>query len=97
MIRTRCLLPLFALFLLAADRPQGDPEVEQLRQKIDANLREELTKHWYPAAIDRDLGGFHQNFARDWSPLRDDNRFLVPDVEAMPEREQEAFLRYVYW
>ena len=27
----------------------------------------------------------------------DDNRFLVPDVEAMPEREQEAFLRYVYW
>jgi cellobiose epimerase len=77
MIRTRCLLPLLALMLLAADRPQGDPEVEQLRQKIDANLREELTKHWYPAAIDRDLGGFHQNFARDWSPMPDDNRFLV--------------------
>jgi hypothetical protein len=27
----------------------------------------------------------------------DDNRFLVPDVEALPEREQEQFLRYVYW
>ncbi len=27
----------------------------------------------------------------------DDNRYLVPDVEALPEREQEAFLRYVYW
>jgi mannobiose 2-epimerase len=77
MIRTRCLLPLVVLVLLAADRPKGDPEIEQLRQKIDANLREELTKRWYPAALDRDLGGFHQNFARDWSPLRDDNRFLV--------------------
>ena len=77
MIRTRCLLPLVALVLLAADRPKGDPEIEKLRLKIDANLREELTKRWYPAALDRDLGGFHQNFARDWSPLRDDNRFLV--------------------
>lgn len=27
----------------------------------------------------------------------DDNRFLVPDVEALPPREQELFLRYVYW
>jgi ABC-type transport system involved in Fe-S cluster assembly fused permease/ATPase subunit len=27
----------------------------------------------------------------------DDNRYLVPDVEALPEREQEQFLRYVYW
>src|SRR6185312_15104260 len=25
----------------------------------------------------------------------DDNRYLVPDVEALPEREQEQFLRYV--
>jgi energy-coupling factor transporter ATP-binding protein EcfA2 len=27
----------------------------------------------------------------------DDNRYLVPDVEALPKREQELFLRYVYW
>jgi ATP-binding cassette, subfamily B, bacterial len=27
----------------------------------------------------------------------DDNRFLVPDVDALPQREQEVFLRYVYW
>jgi ATP-binding cassette subfamily B protein len=27
----------------------------------------------------------------------DDNRYLVPDVEALPPREQELFLRYVYW
>jgi ATP-binding cassette subfamily B protein len=27
----------------------------------------------------------------------DDNRYLVPDVEALPPREQELFLRYIYW
>jgi ATP-binding cassette, subfamily B, bacterial len=27
----------------------------------------------------------------------DDNRYLVPDVEALPPREQDLFLRYVYW
>lgn len=27
----------------------------------------------------------------------DDNRFLVPDVEALPPKERELFQRYVYW
>lgn len=27
----------------------------------------------------------------------DDNRYLVADVEALPKREQDLFLRYVYW
>lgn len=27
----------------------------------------------------------------------DDNRYLVPDVNALPQREQELFLRYIYW
>jgi ATP-binding cassette subfamily B protein len=27
----------------------------------------------------------------------DDNRYLVPNVEALPPKEQELFLRYVYW
>ena len=27
----------------------------------------------------------------------DDNRYLVPDVEALPPRERELFQRFVYW
>jgi ATP-binding cassette subfamily B protein len=27
----------------------------------------------------------------------DDNRYLVPDVEALPPRERDVFQRYVYW
>jgi mannobiose 2-epimerase len=59
-----------------AQSPQA-PDLERLRRRIDDLLRRELTEHWYPRALDREFGGFHQNFARDWSPLPDTNRFLV--------------------
>jgi mannobiose 2-epimerase len=45
--------------------------------RITTLLRDELVSHWYPHAVDRDHGGFHQNFARDWSPMPDDSKFLV--------------------
>lgn len=51
----------------------ADPDPAALRQ----SLVEELTGRWYPAAIDREFGGFHQNFGRDWTPRPDDNKFLV--------------------
>ncbi|GAC1346578.1 MAG: hypothetical protein NVSMB14_09540 [Isosphaeraceae bacterium] len=58
------------------ERPRVE-EIRDLRKKLDGLLREELTRHWYPKAIDRELGGFHQNFARDWSPMPDEDRSLV--------------------
>ena len=33
--------------------------------------------HWYPASIDAQRGGFHQNFARDWTVRPDENTFQV--------------------
>jgi mannobiose 2-epimerase len=75
-----CLLLLAGLRLLpvaAVAQEPRDGEVAELRRRIDDLLRAELTEHWYPHAIDRELGGFHQTFARDWSPLPDENRFLV--------------------
>ena len=27
----------------------------------------------------------------------DENRYLVPDVEALPERDRRVFRRYIYW
>jgi mannobiose 2-epimerase len=68
-----------ALLVPAAAVAQGlDPaRLRALREPVDALLRRELAEGWYPRALDRDLGGFHQTFARDWSPLPDDGRFLV--------------------
>jgi mannobiose 2-epimerase len=60
----------------AGQTPQAN-EVQKLRARIDALLRSELSEHWYPRAFDQERGGFHQTFARDWSALPDDNRFLV--------------------
>jgi mannobiose 2-epimerase len=47
-----------------------------LAHDLDHLLRAELA-HWYPATLNHERGGFHQNMARDWSLLPDDNTFLV--------------------
>lgn len=49
----------------------------ELSKRIDAMLREELTTHWYPHAVNRERGGFHQSMSRDWSLRNDENVFLV--------------------
>src|SRR5262245_60789923 len=53
------------------NRPPKDHDLgpQELRRKIDQLLRDELTQHWYPHAVDRRRGGFHQTMARDWSLL----------------------------
>ncbi len=50
---------------------------QKLRKKIDGLLRAELTTHWYPHAVNKKRGGFHQTVSRDWSIKSDDNVFLV--------------------
>ena len=87
----------FALVLLAGTSPalaQGirPEEARDLRARIDASLRDELTRLWYPRAVDRDLGGFHQNFARDWSLRPDSDRSAV--YQARMTWTAAAFARY---
>jgi cellobiose epimerase len=74
------VLGLLLAILPAPEVSAAGPSREELRalkEKIERNLREEMTTKWYPRAIDKELGGFHQNFAADWSSVPDDNRFLV--------------------
>ncbi len=52
-------------------------DLSPLRGKIDKILRVDLTRDWYPRAVDGERGGFHQSFARDWSPRPDGDTFLV--------------------
>jgi mannobiose 2-epimerase len=53
------------------------PTARELAAKLDRLVREELTTRWYPAALERARGGFHENFARDWTPTPDDGAFVV--------------------
>jgi mannobiose 2-epimerase len=72
------LLIVTALIVQAQQAPALDaPTARALREKLDHLLREELTTHWYPSAVDSDRGGFHENFARDWTPTPDDGAFVV--------------------
>ena len=54
-----------------------DQESQRLGHKIDELLRSELTQHWYPHAVNRGRGGFHQTMAGDWSLRPDEDIFLV--------------------
>lgn len=80
------------LTLIPSLAPAQSTDISKLRQKIDTLLRDELTKHWYPAALDGENGGFHQDYARDWSPRRDENRFLV--YQSRMTWTAAAFARY---
>jgi mannobiose 2-epimerase len=62
---------------VAQEPAAREREARELRRRVEDRLRSELTGHWYPQAVDREHGGFHQTFARDWTPLPDENRFLV--------------------
>lgn len=65
--------------LAAAAGPSavGQERDEALAGELDAYLRKHVLAPRYPAAVDREHGGFHAHFARDWSPLPDRRRFLV--------------------
>jgi cellobiose epimerase len=61
----------------ASESRSRDQEAQRLGRKIDELVRTELTRDWYPRAVDRARGGFHQRLARDWSLEPDENVFLV--------------------
>ncbi len=77
---------------LAQAAPQP-AEPSQLKRKIDEMLIKELTQHWYPHAVDRQRGGFHQNLARDWSFRVDDSVLLgLPVAHDLDRRGFRAIL-----
>lgn len=76
----------------AAAAPPTAEELAALRSKIDGLLEDELSRHWYPAALDKEHGGFHENFGLDWTPLPDAGRSLV--YQSRMTWTAAAFARY---
>jgi ATP-binding cassette subfamily B protein len=74
----------------------GVDNIEMEMGHLTLNVRtlhgpRKFTMRWSQAQV--------QDFGESGKVLLDldDNRFLVPDVEALPPKEQDLFLRYVYW
>lgn len=50
-----------------AAEPQTPETYRRLAGEVEANLRDHVLAKWFPAAIDRDAGGFYENFKEDWT------------------------------
>ena len=99
---------ILSLLLVPAARADGPRpgEAAALRARIRSQIDRELAEHWYPAALAREHGGFRQNFARDWSPRPDADKFSVYQARvtwtaaayalAAPDRRDE-YLGYARW
>ncbi|MFN8093294.1 MAG: AGE family epimerase/isomerase [Vicinamibacteria bacterium] len=82
MPRTSMLL---AAVLLLAPRlspaqpaaPSPAPGPRALADEMDAYLVRHVLSTRYPASVDTARGGFHANFATDWTKLEDRRRFVV--------------------
>ena len=48
-----------------------------LADELDAYLTKHVLSPRFPAAVDREQGGFHANFASDWTKRPDRHRFIV--------------------
>jgi mannobiose 2-epimerase len=49
----------------------------KLAAEAEAMLRRDVLGVWFPRTLDREHGGFHSNFTRDWKPAPSDGKFSV--------------------
>lgn len=52
-------------------------EYRDLAEQVDENLNRDILAMWYPRAVDEADGGFHQNYAENWSPIPDTQKGVV--------------------
>jgi mannobiose 2-epimerase len=66
---------------LAADAPASARPVKEtylrIADEVDANLQKEILDKFFPAAADEQGGGFHENYALDWSSRPGGNKSIV--------------------
>ena len=95
---------LLPLWLAAAATPPAPAEYAREAASLEAYLWRHVLEPRFPRSVDRERGGFHAAYARDWSPGPDHDRFVVYQARvtwtaaevarAYPERRPE-YLGYV--
>jgi mannobiose 2-epimerase len=61
----------------AATSAPGAAAYRRLAGEMDDNLRRHVVTQWFPRAVDRERGGFHQNYAEDWTFIPKGDRASV--------------------
>jgi mannobiose 2-epimerase len=65
----------------------------QLADELDACLWKHVLKPRFPRCVDKEHGGFHTNYGRDWSPGEDHTRFIVYEARVVWTAATVARLR----
>lgn len=48
-----------------------------LAAEMETTLRQDVLGVWFPRSVDKQNGGFHSDFARDWQPIASRGKFSV--------------------
>jgi cellobiose epimerase len=65
----------------------------KLADELDAYLWKHVLAPRFPRCVDKEHGGFHVNYARDWSPIVDRSRFIVYEARVVWTAATVALLR----
>ncbi len=83
-----------ATFAWGGPRLCPPPEARPgLADELDAYLWTHVLEPRFPRCVDKEHGGFHVNYARDWSPLADRSRFVVYEARVVWTAATVARLR----
>jgi len=77
----------------ASPPPPGTESRQTLAAELDATLWKHVLAPRFPRCVDKEHGGFHVNYARDWSPLEDRSRFIVYEARVTWTAATVALLR----
>ena len=50
---------------------------QELAAEMEETLRRDVLGVWFPRSVDKDSGGFHSNFTRDWQRTSGEGKFSV--------------------
>jgi mannobiose 2-epimerase len=57
--------------------PPTPETYRRLADEVEANLQNQVLAKWYPRAVDKQGGGFYQNYNEDWSPGNGGSKAIV--------------------
>ena len=80
LVLSSSLLPLWAAAPKPYDPQQNPPRAETYRRlaaEVEQHLKQGVLDKWFPRCVDKEHGGFRPNFREDWSPGKNNDKFLV--------------------
>src|SRR4051794_1754825 len=69
-----------ALAFAQSPSPSASPSRDTYRQlaaEVEAALHTDVLGVWFPRSVDKENGGFHSHFSRDWQSAPSDGKFSV--------------------